>query len=58
MAPILIGRDAIAIEDNLHLDPASQNLGIQEWSGIDEEAAAKYPFSDELPQWTLTRLPD
>ncbi|WP_008826911.1 enolase C-terminal domain-like protein [Haloplasma contractile] len=29
-------------------------LGID----IDEEAAAKYPCKNELPEWTLSRLPD
>ena len=76
---------------NIHLDLASHNFGIQEWSGIDEspqirevfdgipeqrgahvyandkpgwgiemdeEAAARFPCDDRLPQWTLTRLPD
>lgn len=74
---------------NVHLDLASPNFGVQEWSGatdklrevfpghpevkngyvylsdapgigvdIDEAKAAKYPCSNELPQWTLARTTD
>jgi len=42
------------IEDGYAYPNDKPGLGID----IDEEKAAKYPISNELPKWTLARLPD
>jgi len=42
------------VEDGYAYPNDKPGLGID----IDEEKAAKYPISNELPKWTLTRTPD
>lgn len=42
------------VEDGYAYPNDKPGLGID----IDEEKAAKYPISNDLPQWTLTRMPD
>jgi mannonate dehydratase len=42
------------VEDGYAYLNDKPGLGID----IDEEKAAKYPISNELPKWTLTRTPD
>jgi mannonate dehydratase len=42
------------VEDGYAYPNDNPGLGID----IDEEKAAKFPISNELPKWTLTRTPD
>jgi mannonate dehydratase len=42
------------VEDGYAYLNDKPGLGID----IDEKKVAKYPISNELPEWTLTRTPD